>query len=108
MRIYSKVTEQHLINLRKLAEQQKNQRATENKNRILKQTHDRKIAENLAPITTKLDQVNESTKKLAEIVKKIDVEGGNTQKPAQKNITGTQLLHDTLTLTRIKKFFQLE
>ena len=36
MSIYSKVTEQDLINLRKLAEQQKNQRALKIKNRILK------------------------------------------------------------------------
>ena len=40
MSIYSKVTEQDMINLRKLAEQQKKQRAIKIKNRILKQTHD--------------------------------------------------------------------
>ena len=39
MSIYSDITEQDLINLRKLAEQQKNQRALENKNRILRQTY---------------------------------------------------------------------
>ena len=39
MSIYSNVTEQDLINLRKLAEQQKNQRALKIKNRILKQSH---------------------------------------------------------------------
>ena len=37
---YSKVTEQDLINLCKLAEQQKNQRTLKVINRILKQTHD--------------------------------------------------------------------
>ena len=40
MSIYSNVTEDDLINLRKLAEQQKNERALKIKNRILKQTHD--------------------------------------------------------------------
>ena len=48
---YSKVTEQDLDNLRKLAEQQKNQRALKIKSRILKQTHDIKLAESLSPIT---------------------------------------------------------
>ena len=64
MSIYSKVTEQDLINLRKLAEQQKNQRAFEIKNRILKQTHDVKLAESLSPITKKLDTINEIIKNL--------------------------------------------
>ena len=36
MSIYSNVTEQDLINLRKLAQQQKEQRALKIKNRILK------------------------------------------------------------------------
>ena len=40
MSIYSNVTEQGLINLRKLAEQQKEQRTLKIKNRTLKQTHD--------------------------------------------------------------------
>ena len=57
MSIYSNVTEQDLINLRKLAEQQKNQRAEKFKSRILKQTHDIKLAESLSPITEKLDEV---------------------------------------------------
>ena len=50
---YSAVTEQDLIILRKLAEQQKNQQALKSENRILKQTHDLKLAENLSPITKK-------------------------------------------------------
>ena len=53
MSIYSNVTEQGLVNLRKLAEQQKNQRALKIKNRILKQTHDIKLAESLSPIIKK-------------------------------------------------------
>ena len=63
MSIYSNVTEKDLENLRKLAEQQKNQRAEKNKNRFLKQTLDKKLAESLSPITKKLDEVNKSTKK---------------------------------------------
>ena len=51
MSIYSNVTEQDLDNLRKLAEQQKNQRALKIKNRIIKQTHDEKLAESLSPFT---------------------------------------------------------
>ena len=69
MSIYSNVTEQDLIDLRKLAEQQKNQRALKIKNRILKQTHDIKLAESLSPITKNLSEVNESTKKLGEVFK---------------------------------------
>ena len=58
MTIYSYVTEQDLISLRKLAEQHKGQRALNIKNRILKQTHDTKLAENLSPITKKVDEVS--------------------------------------------------
>ena len=69
MSIYSNVTEQNLNNLRTLAEQQKNHRALKIKNRILKQTHDIKLAENLSPITEKLEEVNESTQKISDIIK---------------------------------------
>ena len=63
MSIYSNVTEQDLINLCKLAEQQKNQRAEKIKNRNLKQTHDIKLAESLSPSNKKLVEVNKSTQK---------------------------------------------
>ena len=66
MSIYSNVSEQNLINLRELADQRKNQRAEKIKNRILKQTHDVKLAESLLPITTKLD---ETSKKLDDVIK---------------------------------------
>ena len=66
MGIYSNVTEQDLDNLRKLAEQQKEQRAIKIKNRILKQTHDTKLAESLSPITKKLD---DTSKKLGDVIK---------------------------------------
>ena len=71
MSIYSNVTEQDLINLRKLAQQQKNERALKIKNRILKQTHDIKLAESLSPITKKLD---ETTKKLGDVIKESNSE----------------------------------
>ena len=54
MSIYSNVTEKDLIILRKLAEQQINQQALKIKNRILKQTHDSKLAESLSHITKKI------------------------------------------------------
>ena len=82
MSTYSNITKEDLINLRKLAEQQKDQRAEKIKNRIIKQTHDIELAESLSPITKKLDNVNKSTKQLNEIVKKSVVEDGNTQTPA--------------------------
>ena len=46
MSIYPNVTEQTLINLVKLSEQQKGQRSSKIKNKSLKQTHDKKVAEN--------------------------------------------------------------
>ena len=78
MSIYSNVTQKDLDNLRKLADQQKEQRAIKIKNRILKQTHDVKLAESLSPITKKLDEVNKSTQEVGDKVKesksKIDLE----------------------------------
>ena len=64
MSFFSIESEQDLTNLRKLAEQQKNQRALQNKNKIIKQTHDIKLAESLSPITKKLKTIKESTKNL--------------------------------------------
>ena len=68
MSIYSNVTEKDLEKLRKLAKQQKNEKALEIKNRILKQTHDFKLAENLSPKTKKLDTINESTKEIGKVI----------------------------------------
>ena len=79
MSIYSNVTEKDLDNLRKLAYQQKNQRAEKIKNRILRQTHDIKLAESLSPITKKLDEVNKSTKKISEVIKESNSENDNNQ-----------------------------
>ena len=51
----------------------------------------------------------ESTKQLDEIVKKSDVEDGNTQTPAMEIRIGTQSFRDTLVLMkRSKKLFKLE
>ena len=77
MSIYSNVTEQDMINLRKLDEQQKNQRALKIKNRILKQTHDVKLAESLSPITEKLDETN---KNLSDVIKESTQNLGNVIK----------------------------
>ena len=77
MSIYSNVTEQDLIILRKVAEQQKEQRALKIKIRILKQTHDIKLAESLSPITKKLE---ESTEKNTEVINPSNSENENNQK----------------------------
>ena len=70
MSIYSNVAKQNLVNLRKLAEQQQNQRTPEIKNRILRQTYDIKLAKSLAPITKKFDEVKVTTQKIREIIEK--------------------------------------
>ena len=61
MSFYSNVAEKDLINLRKLAKQQKKQRTEKIKNIILKQTHVVKLSESFSPMTKKLDEVNKST-----------------------------------------------
>ena len=80
MSIYSNVTEEDLSNLRKLAEQQKEQRAIKFKNRILKQTHDIKLAGSLSPITEKLD---DTTKKLGDVFKKSNSENNQEIVPVE-------------------------
>ena len=49
--------------------------------------------------------MNESTKRLGEIVHKPDVEGGTTQTPGIEKITGTHSLSDTSTLMKRSKYF---
>ena len=94
MSIYSNVTEQDLDNLRKLAEQQKNERALKIRNKILKQTDDKKLADSLSPITEKLDKVRddikESTQNLGSVIKEnntpqIAIENTPTIQPAIEN-----------------------
>ena len=94
MSSYSDVTEQNLVNLRKLAEQQKNQRAPKLENGIFKQTHDQALAESLSPITKKLDEVKQSTQKLGEFVKENNTPQltiKNTQNALAKENEQTQL-----------------
>ena len=103
------MTKEDLINLRKLAEQQKNQRALKIKNRILEQTHDINLAESFRPVANKLDVIDESTKQLCEILEKSDFGDGITQTPAIKNIIGTPSLRGTLThMKESENFFKLE
>ena len=101
MSIYSNVTEQDLTNLRKVAEQQKEQRALKIRNKILKQTHDLKLTESLSPVpnnldetSKKLDDVNkESTQNLENVIKEdntpqLAIE--NTPQPAIENTLAPQ------------------
>ena len=94
---YPNVAEKDMINLAKLAEQQKSQRAEEVKNGSSKQKHDKIIAESFEPVT----------KKLEEVFKKPGLEGKDNQTPnipAIQNVRGTQSLRDTL--SRMKKYFK--
>ena len=92
MSIYSNVTEQDLINLRKLAQQQKEQRAEKIEKRILKQTYDVKLAESLSPVNKKLEEVKKSTKKISEVIKEsnnqeiVPVEIESEDKTIQTNL----------------------
>ena len=53
----------------------------------------------------RLEENNESTKKLGEVNKKTDVEDGDNQTPAVQNITSTQSLRDTLAFMKKSKIF---
>ena len=92
MSIYSNVIEQDLISSHELAEQQKKERALHIKDRILKQTHGIKLAEIHSPTTKKLDEVNESTQKIREIVRgtqpetpQLAIENTSTHQPIENN-----------------------
>ena len=76
-----------MINIQKLAEQQKNQRALKGKNRLLEQTHDIKLAESLSPITKKLNEVKETARKIGDVVKESQPE---TPQLALENIPSHQ------------------
>ena len=90
MSIYSNVTEQDLDNLRKLAQQQKEQRALKIRNRILRQTHDKKLSESLSPITKRLDLVeNNKGEKIGDLIKK------SGQETSQLAIENTQTQTET-------------
>ena len=64
MSVYSNLTEEDLLSLEKLAEQQKNEKARKIQKRIFKQTYDQKLSETFEPITKKIDKVVEATKEL--------------------------------------------
>ena len=70
MNVFSNVTEQDLINLRKLADQQRKQRDLKIRNRIWQQTHDKKLSESLSTITKKSEKVSDTTKKIGEVIEK--------------------------------------
>ena len=106
MSIYSNVTERDLINLRNLAQQQKEHRALKIKKRILKETHDIKLAESLSPITTKLDEVSTSAQEsLIPINTKLDTLDKSTKEIGEKIKETNTPQPDTLlenTLSNIK------
>ena len=86
---YSNVPEQDLIILRKLAEQQKEQRALKNKKIIiLKQTHDIKLTESFSRIIKKLDELTKTTRKLGDVMKETNTPQlaiENTHQPPIEN-----------------------
>ena len=87
------VIEQNLINLGKLAEQEKNQRAIKIKSKLLKRTQVRKLAEDSTPVTEKLEETFKTT----------DSTDQKTQTPAlssSQNLKATQTLPDTPSFTR--------
>ena len=121
MSIYSNVTEPDFINLRKLAEQQKNQRAEKIKNRVYKQTHDVKLAESLSPRTKKLDEVNKSTQKIGDVIKEsqqetpqLAIENTHKAVPVENEQIQSGVIYDTSlenTLNYMKSnigFFNIE
>ena len=68
-----------MTNLRKLAEEQKNQRALKIKNRFLRQTRNINLAGSLSPITEKIDEVNISIKKMGGFIEESNSENKNNQ-----------------------------
>ena len=110
MSIYSNVTEQEMINLRKLAEQQKNQRAEKILKRILKQTLDVKLAESLSPITEKLDEVKKSFQELGDVIKESQPQTTqlaikntpNTHQPIENNEGNIYVVELENTLNKMK------
>ena len=71
----------------------------------MKQINEIKLAASLSPITKKSDTINETTKQL---VKKSDVDDGNTQTPTIENTSVFRSLLDTLAfMKKIKKIFIL-
>ena len=111
MSIYPNVTEQDFFILRKLAEQQKNLRAPTSKIRILKQTHDTKLAESLSPVTKKLEEVKKSTQNSGDVLKEkntpqLALEKTRKKLPTENEPIHPGILYDTIlktTLSNLKK-----
>ena len=110
MSMSSNVIDQDLINLRKLAEQQKHQRALKIKNRNLKQSHDIKLAESLSPITKKLDEITDSTKKLVEVINEsnsetnqeivpVEIDSDNSEGDNIRALPNSSIVTDLMTKT---------
>ena len=119
MSFYSIVTVQDLIRLRKLAQQQKEERALKIKNRILEQTHNVKLVECLSRITKKLDKVKESTRELRQVVKETNtlqlaIENTHNALPIENERIQASVILDTSlenTLNNMKTntcFFNIE
>ena len=114
MSVHSNVTEQDFIKLRKLAEQHKNQRSEKIENRILKQTHDVKLAESLSPITKQLDEVKKSTQKIGKVIKEsqqetplLAIENTHKALPIENEQIQPGVIYDTSlenTLNNMKNF----
>ena len=68
-----------------MTEEQKNQSALKTKNKVLKQTHDKKLAQIFSPITRELTEVIDSTKKLVEVFEKSKPENKTPNQLAIKN-----------------------
>ena len=115
MSIYYNVTEQDLIILPNLPEQEKNERAFKIKNRILKQTHHINLAESLSPITKKLDEVKDITHKIGDVIKatvqpaeNIKPISQNSQSQTHKLISaGNELVKTFSKLNDSKNFFKV-
>ena len=101
MSIYPNVTQQDLINLSKLVEQQKNPRAPEIEIRILKYSHDIKVAENLSPIGKKLEEYTETKKKLVDIIN-----GSNSGNDKNQDEVPVELMLKMIIFNLIKELFQ--
>ena len=80
-----------MVNLRRLSERKKEQRAFKMKNRHLKQNHDVKLAKKLTPITEKIDEVEETTQKVGVIIK-----DSNSENENDRNIPLSVSLRETL------------
>ena len=104
MSFYSKVTEQDSIILRNSAEQQKNQRAPKIKNRILRKTHDVKLAESLSSIFKKIEEANKSTKYLGEVFGKTNSETENNQDTVPVEVECVKIQSDIRALPSSKNF----